>query len=60
MPILKLKQHDEQREIAFELRYLRTLTTGERFRMMLQKSDEMRKLLKRHGYRDAAQILKRT
>ncbi len=31
MPILKLEQHDEDREIEFELRFLQSLTTNERF-----------------------------
>lgn len=42
MPILKLKQHDEKKEIEFELRYLKSLTTKERFLLMQKKSEEMK------------------
>ncbi|MBL7179824.1 MAG: hypothetical protein ISS65_06390 [Desulfobacterales bacterium] len=49
--ILKLDDHDEDKEIEFELNYLLSLTTRQRFQMMLQKAQEMRNLLKNHGYR---------
>lgn len=40
--ILKLAQHDPQRELEFEIDYLLSLTTQQRFEMMLQeiKRDE--------------------
>lgn len=60
MPVLKLRQHDENREIEFELRYLLSLTTKQRFQMMLKKTQEMRRLAGKHGYGKATQILKRT
>jgi len=60
MPILKLEEDDESREIEFELRFLKSLTTQERFSMMQKKTDEIKKLLARHGYRKSAQIFKRT
>jgi len=41
-PILKLEIDDEEREIEFELAYLRALTTQERFELMFRKSREMR------------------
>ena len=60
MAVLKLKKDDEQREIQFELDYLSSLTTAQRFEMMQQKSHEMRMLLKRNGRRKSAQVVKRT
>lgn len=59
-PILKLADHDDDKEIEFELNYLLSLTTQQRFQMMLQKTREMRNLLKNHGYRKTTQITKRT
>ncbi len=59
-PILKLDDHDDDKEIEFELNYLLSLTTQQRFQMMLQKTQEMRNLLKNHGYRKTTQITKRT
>ena len=41
MPILKLDQHDENREIEFELRYLKSLTKNQRFLLMQKKSKEI-------------------
>lgn len=60
MAVLKLEKDDEQREIEFELDYLTSLTTQQRFQMMIQKSREMILLLRRNGYRKATQIIKRT
>ena len=60
MPVLKLAAHDERAEIEFELDYLASLTTQERFEMMLRKSREMASLRKRHGCRRTTQIIKRT
>jgi len=47
MAVLKLERDNERREIEFELDYLASLTTQQRFQMMLQKSREMALLLKR-------------
>ena len=60
MPVLKRRADNEQAEIEFELDYLMSLTTQERFDMMLQKSREMASLRKRHGCRRATQVVKRT
>lgn len=60
--ILKLDRHlkhTENRELEFELNYLRSLTTKERFKMMFSKSEEMFKLLKKNGHRKTSQIIKR-
>jgi hypothetical protein len=60
MPVLKLENDDEKKEIEFELGYLKSLTTRERFLLMLNKSDEMKKMLAKHGYRKSAEIVKRS
>ena len=60
MAVLKLKKNNESQEIEFELDYLTSLTTQERFQMMLQKSREMALLLKRNGRRKSFQVIKRT
>ena len=59
MPILKLDKDDETREIEFELRYLKSLTTRERFFMMQIKSDEIKKMMRKHGYAKSFEIIKR-
>ena len=59
MPILKLKQHDEKKEIEFELRYLKSLTTKERFLLMQKKSEEMKTIMRKRGYRRSFEIIKR-
>ena len=41
MPILKLDKHDEDKEIEFELDYLTSLTTQQRFELMFKKTREM-------------------
>ena len=58
--ILKLDNHDEDKEIAFEMKYLSSLTTKQRFDMMFKKSDEIRSLLKSDGNRKDTEIIKRT
>jgi len=59
MAILKLDKHDEEKEIEFELDYLTSLTTGERFEMMFQKRKEILGLLKRDERRKTTEIIKR-
>ena len=60
MVVLKLEKTNESQEIEFELDYLTSLTTRQRFQMMLQKSREMALLLKRNGHRKSTQVVKRT
>ena len=60
MAVLKLKKANERQEIEFELDYLASLTTRQRFQMMLQKSREMALLMKRNGRRKSTQVVKRT
>jgi hypothetical protein len=45
-PILKLDDHDEEKEIEFELSYLLSLTLQERFQLMFKKTKEMLDLFK--------------
>ena len=58
--ILKLKKDNENKEIEFELNYLKSLTTEQRFQMMFKKTREMLALSKRSGHRKTTQIIKRT
>ena len=60
MPVLKLEQDDEKKEIEFELYYLKSLTTRERFLLMQKKSEEMKKMLRKRGYRKSSEIVKRS
>jgi hypothetical protein len=60
MPVLKLEKDDENREIEFELCYLKSLTKKERFLIMQKKSDEMKKMLRTRGYRKSTEIVKRS
>lgn len=59
MAILKLDQHNEEKEIEFELDYLTSLTTSQRFQMMFRETQEMLGLLRRNGYRATTEIIKR-
>jgi len=60
MPVLKLEKDDEKREIEFELCYLKSLTTKERFLLMQKKSEDMKKMLRKRGYRKSPEIVKRS
>jgi hypothetical protein len=57
--ILKLAADDPERELEFELAYLRSLTTQERFTLMCHKSRELVESLARHGHRTPVAIAKR-
>jgi len=60
MVILKLDRHDEDREIEFELNYLASLTTRQRFQMMFTKTKELLNLLTRpNANRKITEIIKR-
>jgi hypothetical protein len=60
MAILKLDKHDEDKEIEFELDYLTSLTTSQRFQMMFTKTKEMLSLLReRNEHRKTTEIIKR-
>ena len=58
-PVLKLREHDEKKEILFELKYQLSLTTRQRFEMMMKKSKEIKDLLEKSGHRKPFEIIKR-
>lgn len=58
--VLKLKRHNQAKEIEFELRYLSGLSVRQRFEMMLKKTREMLNLLEKSGYRRTFEVIKRT
>jgi hypothetical protein len=58
--ILKLDADDPEKELEFELTWLRSLSTQERFELMFRKSREIAELLLRHGHRRPVEITKRT
>jgi hypothetical protein len=58
--ILKLTDHDEEKEIIFELNYLFSLSIYERFQLMLNRSRELLKILEKNGHRRTPEIIKRT
>jgi len=59
MAILKLDKHNEDKEIEFELDYLTSLTTRQRFELMFRKTREMLSLLKRNERRKTTEVIKR-
>lgn len=59
MAILKLKNHDENKEIQFEIEQLKKMTVEERFRMMFEKSKIIQDLLNKHGHSEPVKIVKR-
>ena len=60
MAIRKLESDDEDKEIAFELDYLMSLTTRQRFELMFEKTREMRLLLGKSNEGSAVtEIIKR-
>ena len=60
-PILKvaLDEQDEEHELEFELDYLATLTTQQRFEMMFRRSREFKEMLEQYEPRRPAEIVKR-
>lgn len=59
-PVLKIKKHNERKELIFELEYLLSLTIQQKFEMMFKKSKEMKGMLRKSGYRKTPKIIKRT
>ncbi|MFW6129251.1 MAG: hypothetical protein ACOC6P_03275 [Candidatus Aminicenantaceae bacterium] len=57
--ILVLDEHDEDKEIEFELNYLASLTINERISLMENKSKEMKSILIKNGHRKTPQVIKR-
>jgi hypothetical protein len=58
-PILKLDHDDEEKERAFELDFLLSLTAKQRLEMMIQRSNEVKRMLIQHGHRKPVEIVKR-
>ncbi len=58
-PVLVLDHDDEEKELEFELAFLRSLTTQQRFDLMFQRSREMAEVLLRHGYRKPSEVVER-
>lgn len=60
MAILKLDEYNEDKEIEFELKYLTSLTTKQRFELMFRKTREMLSLRKKpHANRKTTEVIKR-
>jgi tRNA pseudouridine-54 N-methylase len=59
MAILKLAKANPRREMEFELDYLASLSTQQRFQMMFEKNRQMASLLRKDGRRKAPGIIKR-
>jgi hypothetical protein len=61
MPILKLApgETSEDRELDFEIAYQKSLTTAQRFEMMLRRSREIAEELIRRGHRRPVEVVKR-
>ena len=59
-PILKLDHDDPERELEFELEYQRSLTTEQRFEMMLMWMKYLNEMLEKYGHRKPFEIIKRT
>ncbi len=56
MAVLKLDKDDEKREVIFECDFLFSLSTKERFALMNNKSEIIKRTLLRHGYRKPVEI----
>jgi uncharacterized membrane protein len=61
-PVIKLAQDApaETLELQYELDYQLSLTTAQRFEMMLRKSRELAEELLKRGYRKPVEIVKRS
>jgi len=60
MPILKLRENDEERELDFEIDYMASLSCEERLRMMLEESERILRALVTNGQRAPTEIVKRS
>lgn len=59
VPILILDQHDPERELQFELEYLLSLTTEQRYELMFRRSLDTYERMIRHGHLPPVEIIKR-
>jgi hypothetical protein len=51
---------NEDQELDFELDFLASLTTEQRFQLMFDRSREMAEMLRAHGHTEPPSIVKRT
>ena len=58
--VLKVDKDKPDKELEFELNFLQSLTTKQRFQMMFKKTKEILDLLEKSGHRRPSQIIKRT
>ncbi len=56
---LSKAEEDEERELEFELAFLRSLTAEQRFELMFARSRQMAESLRAHGHGEPSSILKR-
>lgn len=59
MPIFKAKKSNEKKELEFELKYQRSLSLTERFRMAVRQSKLVLQMLINHGHLKPTEIIKR-
>lgn len=60
MPILKLKDHDPEKELEFELKHQASLTLEERFEMIRSASQWLLQKQIENGQKKATEIVKRS
>ena len=58
--ICKLDKADEQKELEFEIDFLRTLSIADRFKMMFGISNKFKRILIENGHRKPVEVIKRT
>lgn len=59
MPVLVLDDHDEARELEFEIEYQLSLTFEERWSMMMAESERIARQLLDSGQREPHTVTKR-
>ncbi|MBC8180930.1 hypothetical protein H8E88_07385 [candidate division KSB1 bacterium] len=57
--ILKLEEHDEKREIEFELEFLKSLTIQQRFEMLEEKNQFIKSFLYKDDNPKTTTIIRR-
>ena len=59
MPILKLDADDEEKELVFEIEYQKSLSFEQRWRMMVEESERIARVLIENGQREPIALVKR-
>lgn len=57
--VMLVDDENEADELAFDLAFLRSLTTQQRFELMFRRSREMAEVLLRRGHRKPVEIIQR-